>query len=129
MVSGSRGQGRLRLRVKIRVIPLQVFQKPHLLTCRLFNLLTMHTDMPPELACHGLGRRSVDDAQRAIACWQGVSNNYETDLLRPIMDRAAELAGISYETADEKSRTSLKVMSLSAMKCSRFVSTTIFCTH
>ena len=38
-----------------------------------------------------------------------MSNNYETDLLRPVMDRAAELAGISYDTADEKSRTSLKV--------------------
>ena len=38
-----------------------------------------------------------------------MSNNYETDLLRPIMDRAAELASISYDTADEKSRTSLKV--------------------
>ena len=37
-----------------------------------------------------------------------MSNNYETDLLRPVMDRAAELAGISYDTADEKSRTSLK---------------------
>ena len=40
---------------------------------------------------------------------QGVGNNYETDLLRPIMDRAAELAGVSYDTADEKTRTSLKV--------------------
>ena len=49
-------------------------------------------------------------------CWQGVSNNYETDLLRPIMDRAAELAGISYDTADEKSRTSLKVRGLPALK-------------
>ena len=44
-----------------------------------------------------------------LHCRQGVSNNYETDLLRPIMDCTAELAGISYDTADEKSRTSLKV--------------------
>ena len=40
---------------------------------------------------------------------QGVTNNYETDLLRPVMNRAAELAGISYDTADDESRTSLKV--------------------
>ena len=46
---------------------------------------------------------------------QGVSNNYETDLLRPVMDAAAELAGISYDTADEKSRTSLKVLRVAAL--------------
>jgi alanyl-tRNA synthetase len=51
-------------------------------------------------------------------CWQGVSNNYETDLLRPIMDRAAELAGISYDSADERSQTSLKVRSLAGWRCS-----------
>lgn len=44
---------------------------------------------------------------RSVA--QGVSSNYETDLLRPIMDKAAQLAGVSYHTADEKTRTSLKV--------------------
>ena len=38
-----------------------------------------------------------------------MSNNYETDLLRPIMDKAAELAGVSYDTADEQTRTALKV--------------------
>ena len=38
-----------------------------------------------------------------------MSNNYETDLLRPIMDKAAQLAGVSYDTADEKTRMALKV--------------------
>ena len=41
--------------------------------------------------------------------YQGVSNNYETDLLRPIMDRAAQLAGVSYSTADVKTQMALKV--------------------
>ncbi len=61
---------------------------------------------------------SGGQAQLATRCLesasQGVSNNYETDLLRPVMDAAAELAGISYDTADEKSRTSLKVLRVAA---------------
>ncbi len=39
-------------------------------------------------------------------------NNYETDLIFPIIARAAELAGVNYMTADESTKTFLKVCSL-----------------
>ena len=47
--------------------------------------------------------------QAGPCLYQGVSNNYETDLLRPIMDRTAQLAGVSYGTADAKTQMALKV--------------------
>jgi len=39
-----------------------------------------------------------------------VPNNYETDLILHILDKAASLAGVSYATADEATKTSLKVI-------------------
>lgn len=38
-----------------------------------------------------------------------VPNNYETDLIFPIIEKAAELASISYALTDDSSRTKLKV--------------------
>jgi alanyl-tRNA synthetase len=40
---------------------------------------------------------------------QGVPNNYETDLIFPIVTRAAELAGVKYASADDQTKTALKV--------------------
>ena len=37
-------------------------------------------------------------------------NNYETDLIFPIVQTAAEIAGIDYFSSDEKTKTSLKVI-------------------
>jgi alanyl-tRNA synthetase len=41
---------------------------------------------------------------------QGVPNNYETDLIFPIVSKAAELAGIDYHTATPTAQTALKVV-------------------
>lgn len=38
-----------------------------------------------------------------------VPNNYETDLIYPIIARAAELANVNYQTADDQVKTYLKV--------------------
>ena len=38
-----------------------------------------------------------------------VPNNYETDLIYPIIEKAAELANVSYELADDRTKLSLKV--------------------
>jgi len=40
---------------------------------------------------------------------QGVPNNYETDLIFPIVTKAAQLAGIDYNTASPTAQTALKV--------------------
>lgn len=41
---------------------------------------------------------------------QGVSNNYDTDLILPIVLEAAKLAGIDYHSADAATRTALRVL-------------------
>ena len=39
---------------------------------------------------------------------QGVPNNYETDLIFPIVQRAAGIAGVDYHQADPATKTALK---------------------
>ena len=39
---------------------------------------------------------------------QGVPNNYETDLLFPILQKAAELAGLDYYTSSVEQKSDLK---------------------
>ena len=41
---------------------------------------------------------------------QQVPNNYETDLIFPLIETAAELAGLNYSNLDAKAKTSLKVI-------------------
>jgi alanyl-tRNA synthetase len=41
---------------------------------------------------------------------QGVPNNYETDLIYPIVSKAAELAGVDYHAATPAAQTALKVI-------------------
>lgn len=50
--------------------------------------------------------------ERMAQILQGVPNNYETDLLRPLLDLAGSLAGIAYETANDAQQRDLKVGSL-----------------
>lgn len=47
-----------------------------------------------------------------MAPWllQGVPNNYETDLIFPIVAKVASLAAIDYHTADADTKTALKVI-------------------
>ena len=44
-----------------------------------------------------------------IAHLQGVSNNYETDLIFPIVAKAAAIAGVDYASAQPAVKTALKV--------------------
>lgn len=48
--------------------------------------------------------------ERMAQILQKVPNNYETDLIFPIIQKAAEIAGIDYAKADEKTQVSLKVI-------------------
>lgn len=45
----------------------------------------------------------------ALCMLQGVPNNYETDLIFPIVAKAAQLAGVDYNTASPTAQTALKV--------------------
>ena len=48
--------------------------------------------------------------ERMAQILQQVPNNYETDLIFPIIKTAAEIAGIDYSQADDQTKTSLKVI-------------------
>ena len=48
--------------------------------------------------------------ERIAQILQGAPNNYETDLIRPIIDKAADMAGISYDDADDAAKLKLKVI-------------------
>ncbi|XZN91218.1 MAG: alanine--tRNA ligase [Microcoleus sp.] len=48
--------------------------------------------------------------ERMAQILQKVPNNYETDLILPIIQSAAEIAGIEYANSDEKTQVSLKVI-------------------
>lgn len=48
--------------------------------------------------------------ERVAQILQQVPNNYETDLIFPIIQKAAEIAGVDYSRADERTKTSLKVI-------------------
>jgi alanyl-tRNA synthetase len=59
-----------------------------------------------------LPQRNVDTGmglERMAMLLQGVANVYETDVLRPLLDRAAELTGVAYGT-DASSDVSLRVV-------------------
>ena len=47
--------------------------------------------------------------ERMAQILQQVPNNYETDLILPILERAAQLAGLQYASADASQQTALKV--------------------
>jgi alanyl-tRNA synthetase len=48
--------------------------------------------------------------ERMAQILQQVPNNYETDLIFPIIKTAADIAGIDYAESDEKTKVSLKVI-------------------
>lgn len=59
-----------------------------------------------------LARQNIDTGlglERMAQILQQVPNNYETDLILPIVTKAAQLAGLQYDTASAADKTDLKV--------------------
>lgn len=65
-----------------------------------------------------LARKNIDTGlglERMAQILQRVPNNYETDLILPIVDKAAQRAGLQYASASATQKTDLKVQPL--MSC------------
>jgi len=79
----------------------------------LYNLVFMQYNQDSEGNLTPLKSQNIDTGmglERMAQVLQNVPNNYETDLIFPIVKAAADLAGIDYATAEEPQRISLKVI-------------------
>ena len=78
----------------------------------LWNLVFMQFDRDERGGLTPLPKKNIDTGmglERVAAVLQGVTNNFETDLLRSLMDRMAGLAGVRYGE-DEGHDTSLRIV-------------------
>ena len=78
-----------------------------------YNLVFMQYNKDAEGNLTPLENKNIDTGlglERMAQILQQVPNNYETDLILPIIQTAADIAGIDYSQADEKTKTSLKVI-------------------
>jgi alanyl-tRNA synthetase len=78
-----------------------------------YNLVFMQYNRDADGNLTPLANKNIDTGmglERMAQILQKVPNNYETDLIFPIVTKAAEIAGIDYKQADEKTKVSLKVI-------------------
>jgi alanyl-tRNA synthetase len=78
-----------------------------------YNLVFMQYNRDAGGTLTPLANRNIDTGmglERMAQILQAVPNNYETDLIYPLIETAAVLAGVDYKSLDEKGKTSLKVI-------------------
>jgi len=78
-----------------------------------YNLVFMQYNRDAEGNLTPLQNQNIDTGlglERMAQILQQVPNNYETDLIFPIIETAAGIAGIDYAKADDATKVSLKVI-------------------
>ena len=78
-----------------------------------YNLVFMQYNRDAGGTLTPLANRNIDTGlglERMAQILQAVPNNYETDLIYPLIETAAGLAGVDYRGLDAKGKTSLKVI-------------------
>jgi alanyl-tRNA synthetase len=78
-----------------------------------YNLVFMQYNQDAEGNLTPLQAQNIDTGmglERLAQILQEKPNNYETDLIFPIIETAAKIAGIHYDQVDESTRVSLKVI-------------------
>jgi alanyl-tRNA synthetase len=78
-----------------------------------YNLVFMQYNKDAGGNLTPLENKNIDTGlglERMAQILQQVPNNFETDLILPIIQTAAEIAAIDYNQADEQTKTSLKVI-------------------
>ncbi|NEO77318.1 alanine--tRNA ligase [Moorena sp. SIO4G3] len=78
-----------------------------------YNLVFMEYNQDAEGNRTPLEKQNIDTGmglERMAQILQQVPNNYETDLIFPIVKTAAEIAGVNYSKSNQKTKVSLKVI-------------------
>ncbi|MEH2400551.1 alanine--tRNA ligase [Nostoc sp.] len=78
-----------------------------------YNLVFMQYNRDASGSLTPLQNKNIDTGmglERMAQILQKVPNNYETDLIFPIIQTAAQIAGVDYHSSDEKTKVSLKVI-------------------
>ncbi len=78
-----------------------------------YNLVFMQYNRDTAGKLTPLDAQNIDTGlglERMAQILQGVPNNYETDLIFPIIKTAADIAGLDYYRADDAQKVSLKVI-------------------
>jgi len=78
-----------------------------------YNLVFMQYNRDIDGNLTPLQNQNIDTGmglERMAQILQKVPNNYETDLIFPIIQTAAEIAGIDYHSSNDKTKVSLKVI-------------------
>ncbi|MEO0852987.1 MAG: alanine--tRNA ligase-related protein, partial [Cyanobacteria bacterium J06648_11] len=79
----------------------------------IYNLVFMELNRDAKGNLTPLAKQNIDTGlglERLAQILQGVPNNYETDLIFPIVEKAATIAELSYKSASEPQKVSLKVI-------------------
>lgn len=77
-----------------------------------YNLVFMQYNKMDDGSLHPLRQKNIDTGmglERMARILQKVPNNYETDLVFPIIEKASKLARVSYAKANDSTKTNLKV--------------------
>ncbi|MGJ3252246.1 MAG: alanine--tRNA ligase [Elainellaceae cyanobacterium] len=78
-----------------------------------YNLVFMQFNRDADGNLTPLQNQNIDTGmglERMAQILQRVPNNYETDLILPIIETTAAIAGLDYKTADDSTQVSLKVI-------------------
>ncbi|KAK8626702.1 hypothetical protein V6N13_134335 [Hibiscus sabdariffa] len=78
-----------------------------------YNLVFMEYNKKDDGTLEPLKQKNIDTGlglERMARILQKVPNNYETDLIYPILEKASAMANISYPLADEQTKLKLKVI-------------------
>nr|CAB3467655.1 unnamed protein product [Digitaria exilis] len=78
-----------------------------------YNLVFMQYNKKDDGSLEPLKQKNIDTGmglERMARILQKVPNNYETDLIFPIIEKAASLALVSYAKADDAMKTNLKII-------------------
>lgn len=78
-----------------------------------YNLVFMQYNRMDDGSLEPLKQQNIDTGlglERMARILQNVPNNYETDLIFPIIEKVSELANVSYPLADESMKTNLKII-------------------